>query len=327
MLLSVIIVNWNSTGYLLACLASLFEQTKGIDFEVIVVDNNSTDNGCELIADRFPQVLLVRSKTNLGFAKANNAGFAISKGEYLLFLNPDTVVQGNALATAVDRLSRLHDAGSLGCKLLNGDSTVQTSALLRFPTIFNQAVNTEFLQKLFPRFWLWGISPLYTDPAQPVQVEAISGACMFVKREAFTAAGMFDFRYFMYSEDVDLCYSIRKQGFKVYYTGDVRIMHYGGKSADHSQINNFNILMMKESTYTMLLKWRGTGYAGMYKVVFLLAASARILILLVAFPAAAVSGGARRIQRSIAKWITIFLWAAGNRGVREALGRYSHASS
>ncbi len=322
MLLSVIIVNWNSTGYLLPCLSSLYEQTKGVDFEVIVVDNNSTDGGCARIAGNFPQVRLMQSPTNLGFARANNAGFALAKGDYLLFLNPDTVVVRNAIATAVNHLSRTSDAGALGCKLLNGDSTIQTSALLRFPTIINQAVNAEFLQKRFPRLGLWGISPLYANPVNPVEVEAISGACIFVKRIAFALAGMFDTRYFMYSEDVDLCYSIRKQGFKVYYTGDAQIIHYGGKSTDLLHTSNFNVLMMKESAYTMLLKWRGKRYADLYKAAFSFVAMARLLLLALAFPVAYLRGDAGRITWSLVKWKNILEWATGNPGVRKTLGKF-----
>jgi GT2 family glycosyltransferase len=324
MLLSVIIVNWNSTDYLLPCLSSLYEQTKGVDFEVIVVDNNSTDGGCARIAGKFPQVRLIQSRTNLGFARANNAGFARAKGDCLLFLNPDTVVVGNAVATAVNHLSRLSNAGALGCKLLNGDSTIQTSALLRFPTIVNQALSVEFLQKRFPRLGLWGISPFYADAAEPVEVEAISGACMFVKREAFSAAGMFDARYFMYSEDVDLCYSIRKQGFKVYFAGDAQIIHYGGKSTDLSQTKHFDILMMKESTYTMLRKWRGKRYAAFYKAAFSFIAAVRLLLLALAFPIAYVGGGAGRITWSLVKWKNILEWATGDPGVRKSLGKFCH---
>jgi hypothetical protein len=322
MLLSVIIVNYNSTAYLLRCLASLYKQAQGIDFETIVVDNASTDNGVALIARQFPQARLVKSETNLGFAVANNRGFALSSGENLLFLNPDTVILGTAVQTALGVLSRLGDAGAVGCTLLNSDSTIQTSAILRFPTILNQVLSADVLHRALPRLPLWGIAPLFAGSGTVQEVEAISGACMFVKRKAFEAAGMFDKRYFMYAEDVDLCYGIRVSGFKVYYTGDARIVHHGGKSTDRSDTRQLPVVMMKESTYTFLTKWKGSRYANAYKTALWWTAAVRCALLLLAYPLALAGGGAARVRWSLAKWTTVFQWAAGNPGIRQNLGRF-----
>lgn len=324
MLLSVITVNWNSTGFLLQCLDALYTRTKGIDFEVVVVDNASPDNGSGMIREQFPGVHIIESPTNIGFAAANNLGFDHATGKYLLFLNPDTLVLGNAVATAVGHLERLGDAGAMGCKLLNSDMTIQTSAILRFPTIINQLFTVEFLKQRFPLLGFWGIYPLFTDRGRPEEVEAISGAAMFVKREAFITAGKFDTRYFMYSEDVDLCHSIRKKGYKVYYTGDASIVHHGGKSTVQSKVKAFTVLMMKESACEMLKKWRGPRYAGIYKAAFSIMSAIRLLLLACAFPFAFAMGKAASISRSLAKWSTILKWSMGLSPVSALTGKYGY---
>jgi N-acetylglucosaminyl-diphospho-decaprenol L-rhamnosyltransferase len=311
MRLSIIIVNWNSTDYLLKCLDSIFHETTALDFEVIVVDNASTDGGCTLVRDRFPQVVVIESRSNLGFAGANNVGAARAQGNYLLFLNPDTLVLGNAIVTALDHFDRLKDAGAVGVRLLNPDRTVQTSAILRIPTIMNQVFGIEFLRTRFPHFKIFGTGPLYATAALPQKVEAISGACMFVTREAFMAAGQFDTRYFMYSEDVDLCKSMQTHGYSVYYADDARIVHFGGKSTSRSKVKNFNVFMMKESTYMLLKKWRGKRYADLYRAAFLVASIVRLGALAFAFPFAFVIRRHSAVSRSIVKWENILEWSAG----------------
>jgi hypothetical protein len=311
MRLSIIIVNWNSTGYLLKCLDSVFHETKDLDFEVIVVDNASTDNGCTIIRNRFPQVRLIESRSNLGFAGANNLGAGHSQGTSLLFLNPDTIVLGNAITTAVGHLDRLKDAGAMGVRLLNPDMTVQTSAILRIPTIMNQLFGIEILRTRFPQLKIFGTAPLYSPGAGPQKVEAISGACLFVKRGAFMAAGGFDTRYFMYSEDVDLCKSLQSKGYAVYYAGDASIVHFGGTSTSQSKVKNFNVFMMKESTYILLKKWRGRWYADLYKAFFLFASLARLCALAFVFPFAFVIRRDARVSWSIVKWEKILEWSAG----------------
>jgi hypothetical protein len=324
MLLSVIIVNYNSTRYLLPCLSSLFAETKGVDFETIVVDNASTDNGCDLVARTFPLVRLIKNEQNLGFAAANNKGFEISRGSSLLFLNPDTLIVGNAVAIALQELSRLPLAGAVGCELRNADSSIQTTAVLPFPTIANQIFGANALYRLFPQAKLWGNAPLFQGSEEAREVEAISGAGMFISRKAFVAAGMFDTRYFMYAEDIDLCYAIRKAGYKVYYTGKARITHYGGTS---SGAGKFTILTMKESTYSMLTKWKGIRYADAYKAAFALSAAIRCSLLLVAAPFARVANRAERIEWSLAKWKTILLWAVRPKKAPKMREKVGHAWS
>src|SRR5579871_5809019 len=210
---SVIIVNWNSVAYLKDCVRSIYEHTRGVEFEIIVVDNASPGGDAEQIAQFIPGITLIRSATNLGFGGASNLGFAQSSGRFVFFLNPDTILAGPALTIMLRHLLRLPDAGVIGCKLLNGDGTVQTSSIQKFPTVLNQVLQSERLRLRWPSLPLWGIGPLFSASLVPAKVEAISGACMMLRREVFAAAGLFEESYFMYAEDLDLCYKVRRAGF------------------------------------------------------------------------------------------------------------------
>ncbi len=306
---SIIIVNFNSTSYLLSCLASIFKETRDIEFEVIVVDNASTDNGCDLIRRQYPGIRIIESSLNLGFAGANNIGFDQASGSYVLFLNPDTVILENAITICIRHLDKLPDAGALGCRLLNSDLSVQTSAILPIPTIFNQIFSFEFLRTKFHRFSFFGTKQLYERQKSPVKVSALSGAGLFVRREAFIKAGMFDTSYFMYSEDVDLCYSIGKQGYGIYYANDASIVHHGGTSTKNSPIKQFSVKTMKTANYTFLKKWRGKPYADLYKTAFAVASCMRLIVLAIALPFSFANGRTKKVAWSIQKWFTILLWA------------------
>jgi len=307
--LSIIIVNYNSTSYLLSCISSIYRETKGVDFEIIVVDNASTDNGCDLIRQQYPLVKIIESSLNLGFAGANNIGFDQAQGEHVFFLNPDTVILENAIATLFGHLTTIKNAGAIGCRLLNSDMSIQTSALLPIPTIANQVFSLEALRTKLHRFAIFGTKPLYEKPGPPVKVPAISGACMMVRREAFKKANMFDISYFMYSEDVDLCYSMRKQGYEIYYSSDARIVHHGGTSTKNSPIKHFNIKTMKTANYTFLKKWRGKRYADLYKTSFAVASCIRLFVLACALPFSLFKGTAKNVLWSIEKWYTILTWS------------------
>src|SRR5581483_3230664 len=158
--LSIIIVNWNSKDYLLKAIASVEAETKGMAFEIVVIDGGSFD-GCDEMMRRYhPHILFIQSDKNLGFAKANNEAFKRSRGRTLLFLNPDTEVQGRAIERLYEQLDVLPDAGVVGPKLLNTDRSIQESCIRAFPTIWNQLLESDLLRRLFPRAGLWGMKPL-----------------------------------------------------------------------------------------------------------------------------------------------------------------------
>jgi GT2 family glycosyltransferase len=231
MLLSIIFVNWNSTAYIRDSIASVYRWAGGVPVELIVVDNASPTRDVDVLKQEFPEILLVKSEANLGFAGANNLGFEHSTGEYVMFLNPDTKLIECSIPVLLRHLEALPDAGILGCRLLNEDLSVQTSCIQTFPTILNQALDADYLRERWPQSSLFGIGPLYSAGDRPAPVEVISGACMTMRREAFEKAGRFSEEYFMYAEDLDLCYKMRLAGFQNYYTGETSIVHFGGKSS------------------------------------------------------------------------------------------------
>lgn len=311
MTLSIIIVNWNSVDYLRPCLQSIYRQIQGLDFEVIVVDNASYDGCAGLLREQFPQVRFLQSETNLGFGKANNLGAANSSGEVLLFLNPDTEILGTALPAMVRKLLGLPDAGALGCKLLNSDRSVQDSSVQAFPTIANQALDSAFLRRLFPRWRLWGNAALYAPETRPLPVEMISGACLMVRRAAFQAVGEFSSDYFMYADDLSLCYRLVRAGYRNYYTGAAQVVHHGGKSTK-SHRSHFADVMIRESLCRFMRATRGWLYASAFRLLMGLSAVARLLLLAVIAPVRLGRAHRDALRHSFGKWKSILQWALGS---------------
>jgi hypothetical protein len=305
--LSIICVNWNSLDYLLDCIASIYEHTRGISFEVVVVDNASPEGGVEILEQRFPQVKIVRSNKNVGFAGANNLGFRQSTGRYVLLLNPDTKLIGPAINIMLEQIRSLPDAGIVGCKLLNTDLSTSTSSIQKFPTILNQLFNVEHLRLTFPTFPLWDIGPLFCENPHPVKVEVIPGACMMLTRDAFERVGLLSEDYFMYAEDIDLNYKLRRLGLSSYYIGEARIVHHGGGSSSRQNVSQWSTVM----TYKAMLRFyrmsRGRAYAEAYRVVMGLAAIARLILLTMMFP----FGDRQGIRCAAAKWSTVLKWSIG----------------
>jgi hypothetical protein len=306
--LSVIIVNWNSVNYLRACLLSLYRETRGIGFEVIVVDNDSQDD-CKSILQDFLAVHLVEAKENLGFARANNLGFSRSTGEVLLFLNPDTEIIGDDLVKMVGYL-RLHPTvGAVGARLLNSDGSLQTSCAQAFPTVCNQLLDFEVLRRLFPASHLWGARALFDE--QSPDTDVVSGACLMVKRSVFEKAGRFGAEYFMYADDLDLSYKIKQTGYKVHCLTDCMVIHHGGKSSAQ-QGDNFTDVLQRDSIAIFLRKTRGVLYCGTYRTGIAAIALIRLsfVIFLVPFAGAGLLQG--KTPRSVfRKWSKILGWALG----------------
>lgn len=215
--------------FLRHCVASVYEWTRNISFEIIVVDNASSVDDIDRLKDEFPNVTIIKSRTNLGFAGANNLGVKSSSGDWLLFLNPDTKLIEPALERMLEKAKSISNLGVVGCRLLNGDGSVQTSSIMKFPRILNSLLTLEKFRLRWPK--LFGIGPLFSPGLNPARVEAVSGACMLVRRDTFERVGMFDESYFMYSEDVDLCYRATLSGLNNWHFADANVIHYGGKSS------------------------------------------------------------------------------------------------
>ena len=261
-----------------------------------------------MLRRHYPQVRFIQSSKNLGFAKANNVAFYHSRGKTVLFLNPDTLLVEPAINILYDRLNSLPVAGVVGCKLLNSDSSVQKSCIMAMPTILNQVLDSEYLRGRWPNSSLWGTRPLQILSSHPAEVEAISGACMMVKRSVFEKVGFFSEDYFMYTEDIDLCHKVRKAGYRNYYVPNISVIHFGGGSSEKGP-NNFSVVMMQESIWRFLLKTRGPTYAFCYRGLILLSGYLRIAVVFAAAYPLSIAGLENSpCDRSLEKWRAIIRW-------------------
>ena len=271
--LSIIIVNWNSEEYLRGCIPSIYQWTKETSCEVIVVDNDSPARNVDSVKEEFPEIRLVKSTRNLGFSGANNVGFRESTGDYVLFLNPDTKLNSPAIDTMMRQMKGLDRAGVVGCKLLNADLSVQTSSIMKFPGIWNTLLQIEYLRLRWPK--LCGIGALFAASGEPAEVEAVSGACMLLKREVFEKIGAFCEEYFMYYEDLDLCYQSGHAGLKNYHLGTATIVHFGGTSTPRA----WQTAMKTRAELQFCDRNYGRYYALLFRMALILNASARLGLL------------------------------------------------
>jgi len=225
--LSIIIVNWNTKDLLLQCLESLCQGAKGIEKEIFVVDNSSSDGSGTAVRKRFPEINLIENQVNLGFARANNQAFSLSSGEYLLLLNPDTQVRGDAIEKMVAFMNNQPKTGIAGAQLLNVDGSKQNS-IANFPSLATELLNKSFLRWLFPEKF----PGKETDYPGPVEVDSVIGACMMVRQKAMEQVGLLDEDYFLFLEETDWCYRMKKAGWKIYHIPQAEILHFQGKSAE-----------------------------------------------------------------------------------------------
>ncbi len=216
------------------CLFSIFQQNFNFSFEVIVVDNASTDGTVEMVKEVFPQVKLIVNSDNLGFAAANNLGLKVAQGRQLLLLNPDTCLIDNSLEEAVAFLNSQPQAGILGGKILNPNLTWQPS-VRRFPRLLDHLLMMFKLHHLIP---LERYLALSLDEEAIQEVEQVMGAFFLIKREVLAKIGLLDEKYFIWFEEVDFCRRAIKAGFKVYYYPGAQVIHYGGES--FKQLGDFN---------------------------------------------------------------------------------------
>jgi len=229
--ISIVIVNWNTKEILKNCLQSIYEQTKDIAFETIVIDNGSTDGSVEMIKGRFPEVVLIENDENRGFAAANNQGIAIAKGQYVLLLNSDTVILDNAIEKTFKFAEENPDSGVIGCRVLNSDKTLQPTCFM-FPSLVNRVLFTGYFYKLFPKNKFFGRERMtWWNRNTQREVDVVTGCYMLVSRKAIEQVGVMDEIFFMYAEEIDWCYRFKQAGWKNLFTPDAEIIHLGGASA------------------------------------------------------------------------------------------------
>ncbi|MFT3885175.1 MAG: glycosyltransferase [Flavobacteriales bacterium] len=238
MKLSVIIVNYNVRAYLEQCLRTVFEALKGVDGDVFVVDNLSTDGSVEMVREKFPQVKLIANQENVGFSRANNQAVQQSDAEYVVLLNPDTVVGEDVFTTVIDFLDAHPKAGGLGVKMIDGTGRFLPESKRGLPTPAVAFYKIIGLTRLFPRSKVFGryhLGHLPENEAAPIEI--LSGACMFLRKRTLDQVGLLDESFFMYGEDIDLSYRITLGGYENWYLPQARIIHYKGESTKKSSVN------------------------------------------------------------------------------------------
>ena len=238
MKLSVIIVNYNVEYFLEQCLYAVRRAMKGVDGEVIVVDNNSIDGSNLMVKKKFPEVKLIENKENFGFSKANNQGIRVAEGEYVLLLNPDTVVEDDTFTKIVNFMDDHPEAGALGVKMVDGSGKFLPESKRGLPTPSAAFYKMFGISKLFPRSKTFSKYHLgYLDENETHEVEILSGAFMLLRKKVLDEIGLLDETFFMYGEDIDLSYRVIKAGYKNYYFPETRIIHYKGESTKKNSVN------------------------------------------------------------------------------------------
>jgi hypothetical protein len=226
--LSVIIVCTNEYHFLRTCLPSLFASAQGLELEVIVVDNASSDGTQEMLQREFPTVRVLRNAENLGFAAANNRGLAIASGELLMLLNPDTEVQGKAVYDFVRFVKANPEVGIAGCRLVLPDGSTQQS-VRSFPSVWNVFCEISFLYRVFPKSKLFGRYYMsYFDYESSLNVDWVCGACIVFRRAVYETVGALDEQFFMYTEEMDYCFRAHKSGYQTWYFPGASIKHFWG---------------------------------------------------------------------------------------------------
>lgn len=222
MKLTILIVNWNSADSIASCLESIRDHADHLDPQVIVIDSGSFDGCSGMLDSRFPDVEFMQSPANIGFGRSNNLGFTRATGEWLLLLNPDTVLQAGAVEALIHALETHPRAWLAGARLCRPDGTEQRHSVHRLPTPWRCATDSEWNRR---RDW----RNLGLDHATaPVEVEAVSGACMMMRSSVFRRLGGFDPGFFMYAEDMDLCLRIHQQGGRILHVPQAVVIHQGG---------------------------------------------------------------------------------------------------
>jgi len=229
---SIVIVNWRTPQLLRDCLQSINNDQNKDFFEICVIDNNSGDESLTILNREFPDVEVIANKNNVGFSKACNQAIPVAKGDYVLLLNPDTIVVDNAISELAHFLDRNPRCGAVGPKVLNEDGSLQLACRRSFPSPAAAFFRLTYLSKLFPNHPIFGKYNLtYIDPDKATAVDALSGSCMMVRKTIIDKIGLLDEDIFMFGEDIDWCWRIKQGGWEVFYNPQAVIYHAHGAAS------------------------------------------------------------------------------------------------
>ncbi|MGW8181955.1 MAG: glycosyltransferase family 2 protein, partial [bacterium] len=288
-LLSAVIVNWNTGALLKTCVASVVAEQERLEnpgFEIILVDNASSDGSIRPVREAFSSVKIIENSENLGFARATNQGIRCSKGHYILLLNPDTEVRPQALDRLIHFLDTEPSAGAVGAMLLNPDGSLQISAYPE-PTVFREAWRLFHLDSFWP-VGSYRMSGWRKDV--PRKVDVLMGACILVRKEALEQCGLLDESFFIYSEDQDLCRRLRSGDWGLFWEPRAKVVHHGGQST--RQVKGEMFLRLYREKVAYFRRHHGTTSAMLYKLVLLMASIVRQLL----SPLAFLKGGNERAE-------------------------------
>ena len=298
---SILIVSWNTREVLRDCLRTVYEQTRNVPFEVIVVDNASEDGSADMVKTAFPQAVLLANTTNRGFAAANNQGIEAAQGRYLLLLNSDTLVLDGAIDKTMDFVEAHPEAAAVACRVLNSDRTWQPTCFM-FPSALNILIGALYLNKLFPRNRFFGRERMtWWDGGDVRAVDVVAGCFILARRQVIEQVGVLDESYFMYGEEADWCYRFHEAGWKTLYTPAAEIVHLGGASS--ARVKGPMCLQLRAS---ILLFLRKHSSMASY-IVACLFVSLFFLLRLPVWLAKAVASG----KASSEHWQTVRTYAAG----------------
>lgn len=261
--LSIIIVSYNTREILKNCLSSVLKETTNLNFEIIVIDNASSDGTIEMLLSEFTEVTIIENKTNKGFAAANNQGIEIAKGKYILLLNSDTVILNNAINKVYDFMEERKDVAIAGCKQLFPNLQLQPSCR-SFPTLWNIFTEATFLYTIFKKTKLFGqyyLSYFKYDTIKKIDV--VMGSFMFIRRKVFEDIGGFDEAFFFYTEETDFCYRAAQKGYDGYFFPEATIIHLGGGSPK-------NLLWTFENLHKSQLQFINKHYSGIEKLLMVI---------------------------------------------------------
>jgi len=306
--LSICVVSWNCCAKLRECLQSIFLHSQGLIIEVIVVDNASSDNTIQMVMDEYPQVRLIRNKTNIGFGRGNNIAIEKCRGKYILLLNPDIVIKKACFKELISSIETLPEAGVVGCRLVNKDGSIQKSFYKSFPSIMSELYWGLMLHRIK------NIMPRYKgDKNQAIKVSWLVGGCMLLRKGVLSQMNGFNIKYFMYGEDVDLCYRLKKMNLKAYYLPNITMLHYHGVSSKKQKRHYFSAVMQRESVYKFMLINYGRFTAFLYRCVWIVCGSVRVALCGIGCIAAHLmfKEKSKEVVRCFEKYMRVLSWGLG----------------
>jgi GT2 family glycosyltransferase len=272
MKVSIVIVNWNARDYLRECLVTIFNENFLDEYEVLLVDNASTDDSLEVIKREYPLIKIVANNENIGFSRANNQAIRECQGEYILLLNPDTEIRPFAIKKLLEAIKTHSNNGIVGPRLLNRDGSLQVSCY-PFPTLAREFWRLLHLDKIHP---LGSYDQDGWNLTQPREVDSLQGACLLIRREVFDQVGLLDEDYFMYTEEIDFCYRAKKAGWKIVWVPTAEVIHFGGQSTSQAAASMF--LQLYHSKLLFFRKHYGKPAAWIYKMIIFCASLIRLAL-------------------------------------------------